>query len=74
MKRSEMVQIIMNKLYGSESMKSDEARASYILGGLEDAGMLPPKNKVGYEKTDYNRSEMYTVYPNTWEPETSDDK
>lgn len=65
MKRSEAVQIIKNKLQGSEGMKSDESRASYILRALEDAGMAPPEIDSGI----YNRADCANYMEHEWEDE-----
>ena len=72
MKRSEMIQILMNAVQKSNGDfgEYDEERAEFVLKKLEKAGMQPPCYIQIYEKG--SRSEHY--YPdgfpkNEWEPE-----
>ena len=82
MKRSEMIELIIDKLfYGklAESARSDirpkfitdlaEQDAESILKKLEEVGMLPPKACI--ERSVRVGDEQRTAYHNTneWEPE-----
>jgi hypothetical protein len=68
MKRSEMLELMKNRLHGADSFKSDLAVVDYILRAMEEAGMSPP----GY--TCLNEGNIKpTIYGSYmrhgWEPE-----
>lgn len=62
-KRSEMVNIILN-VFEKTSSWSDKEVASKVLEEIEQAGMLPPP--VGIDEED---QWGYLQYENEWEPE-----
>ena len=63
MKRSEMVEIIASVIASfrnSKSTRNDCFVASKIIKTIENAGMLPPLNKIG--KEEYNTSDLAALY------------